>query len=123
MDELREAISVRSGDRALVEMYLMKGTRIVEVCEGLVVHDDIDDLVRFTDYSVHEFLQVNGSLGLLSSVDLAKTCLTYLTFDVFSIWPHNHEGGLRNLKGQYAFGNHAAKFWDQYSRGPGNADG
>lgn len=75
MDELREALAVRDSDIQLHETYLLDPGSIVEVCESLIVHDDSSGIVRFTHYTVQEFLQSNNVIPLLSMVDLAKTCL------------------------------------------------
>lgn len=96
-------------------MYLVKGTCTIEICERLVVHGAIDDLIRFTHYSVQEFLQINEYLGLLSVVDLTKICLPYLTFNVFENGPRDGQGESYNPEIVYAFSNHAATVWDQYS--------
>ena len=40
-------------------------------------------MIQFTHYTVQEFLIDNYQDKLLFPRDLAKVCLTYLTFDIF----------------------------------------
>jgi hypothetical protein len=82
MYELREAITVRSGDTELDEN-LPHPDDILKVCESLVVWDSLSEVVRSTHYSVQEFLTHNGINERLSRVTLAVTCSTYLAFDAF----------------------------------------
>ena len=74
MDELREALSVRPGDNDLDETVLLAANRITKVCESLLVYDKISKIVRFTHYSVLEFLEASCSQHLCSQITLARTC-------------------------------------------------
>jgi hypothetical protein len=65
MDELCELLSVKKGDRALSDKkWHPKANRIVDVCESLVVHDS-NGTVRFTHYTVNEFLRDEGRHSVL----------------------------------------------------------
>src|SRR5271170_477514 len=84
MNELREAISVRDGDKELHEEFLLHPDELESVCEGLLVYEKSSEIVQFAHFSVQEFLGDCYTKDLLSCIDLTKTCLTYLRFDEFN---------------------------------------
>jgi len=81
MNELREAISVRLGDRRVYTDYFISPDVLIESCENLVEMAEFSGIVRFTHYTVQEFLEKNYVDNLLSKVDISRMCLTYLNFD------------------------------------------
>lgn len=110
MGELRELISIRTGDRDLNADDLPKPTKILKVCQSLVDYDDSIDLVRFTHETVPNFLETEFT-GLPSPFELAATCLTYLEFDVFE------DGGDKDLLLQkYQALNYISHFWDFHTK-------
>lgn len=118
MCELLEALIVKEGDTKLREERLkFKPGDVVEVCESLVVYEERSDIVRFTHYSVQEFLGQQEYLEkFLSATDLAKICLTYLGLDVFSE-PCTDEDSLRDRLNQYKFLCYASQFWGYHTKG------
>lgn len=118
MDELREALTVREGDTRLKSMYMIGFERIVEICEGLVTMDECSGITRFTHYTVHEFLlHHRGQVtSLLTSIDLAKICLTYLTFEAFEEVCES-KNQIYNRGEIYRMYEYAAMFWSDYARG------
>ena len=71
MTELREALSVREGDRELNEQFMLHPSTILQACQSLVTYEERNDVVRFTHYSVQEFL---AGCKLLSHDVAAKAC-------------------------------------------------
>ena len=119
MDELREVLSVREGDRQLNPMYLLDPGRIIDVCESLVVHDPASRQVRFTHYTLHEFLQQSEDILVLSVPDLATICLTYLTFNVFEEGPCATKEQLERRMESHKFSRFAERLWSVYTQGQG----
>jgi hypothetical protein len=86
MNELRELLVIEDGDNDLDERQ-STAEDIIAVCQSLVVCDLQSNVVRFTHFTVQEFLNDKYRDKLLPSTDLAKVCLTYLTFDIFELGP------------------------------------
>jgi hypothetical protein len=55
---------------------------LIDICHGLVVHRS-DGILQFAHFTVQEYLQSHCSSQLLSNVDIAHTCITYLLLDKF----------------------------------------
>jgi hypothetical protein len=117
MWELREALSVREGDTELgVEEEYPTSQTILECCRGLLhmwEPDDDDSKVGFIHQTVETFL---GQTGRLDPINVAKVCLSYLSFDVFEDY---HEGATHVIprEKRYAFNNYAARFWSVHVKG------
>jgi ankyrin repeat protein len=121
MDELREALSIDSGDSRLNSFYFLEPSAIVEVCKSLVTYDESNGIVRFTHYTVQDYLQTKRPEILLNVVELAKTLLTYLSFDIFKEpW-----SGVKELKErikEHKLSGYASHSWSDYARGNGEND-
>jgi hypothetical protein len=117
MGELLEALVVEDGDRELHREYMLEPEDIIECCKSLVICEASTGLVRFTHYTLQEFLQ-NFRPNLLSIKQIAKTCLDYLSFDVFDECPDNTS--MQTLVDDYMFGMYAAEFWASHVRGEGD---
>ena len=122
MVELQEALSVRPGDSDLFPHYFMSSDDIVEQCESWVSHDIATEVVRFTHFSVHEFLMTNCKDKLLSPTYLAMTCLTYLQFSTFSGGPCTEEKAMKQRLQTYKFSRYASSYWGDHTRGIAEGD-
>jgi hypothetical protein len=68
-DEIREAISVRVGAKNLSKPLLPLDS-LISYCQGFVTMDDTTDIVRFSHFTVKEFLSLKHYEDqLLSMVD------------------------------------------------------
>ena len=85
MDEIREILSIRIDppDSQLHPEYFVSPSQVINSCQGLVELDGDSGILQFTHYTVQEFLMDKYLDKLLGPTDLAKICLTYLTFDIF----------------------------------------
>jgi hypothetical protein len=92
---------------------------LLEACEGLIAYADPSGTVRFVHYAVQKFLQHIYLSHLLSPIDLAKACLTYLTFDVFSTGSCNDLSLPEQRIGVHKFSRYASQFWVHYIHGLG----
>jgi ankyrin repeat domain-containing protein 50 len=120
-DELREAIAVRPGQVTLPK-HLMHLDTLIQCCLGLITTDEDSGVVRFTHFTVQEFLAKRYEAKLLSTVDLARVCLTYLAFDIFESGPCSSKDLFERNMCEYRFSNHAVLFWGDYTRGMGESD-
>jgi Ankyrin repeats (many copies)/Zinc finger, ZZ type len=118
MDQLREALAIDDDDDELEVEDLIPVATIIDVCESLVVHDKASGVVRFTHYSVQEFLRHSVSTSLVSVVELGKTCLNCLNFKIFEEVSRGDDSSLRTNQ----FGQFAARAWGSYVRGAGEEE-
>src|ERR1700736_5462772 len=59
MEELQEVLSIETDppDTELMPEFFLAPERIIKACQGLVESDETNGIVRFTHYSVQEFLE------------------------------------------------------------------
>ena len=82
--ELLAAICVEPGQYELnnKDMYTLQG--LLDICNGLVVADDSEKVVRLVHYSVRNYLDRNKVIPEDTRESYrAITCSTYLSFDIF----------------------------------------
>ena len=128
IDELREAISIRPfRHTALQPKFLIREDLLVKYCQGLLVIDEIDDVgpsrtVRFTHHTVREFLAKAYMDKLLTHIDIAKVCLTYLTFDDFELGPCYDTYTLLRQIGKHRLWGYCVENWGAHTRGEAEQD-
>jgi hypothetical protein len=116
--ELCEALSINDDSEDLREELIPQPDSIVESCESLVEVDKDSQEVRFTHQTVNEFLREHCTMQMLSSADLAKSCLIYLGFPEFDE-PCLEIQFLEQRFEKYKFSNYAARFWSLHTKGAG----
>lgn len=121
MDELREALTIEFDDTELLQEQLSEPTFIVEECKGLLSYNEETGLVTFSHYAVQNFLQLGEDRGLLKELHLAKSLLTYLSFDVFKR-PCDDDLGLKARVESHKLSRYASRWWHQYVIGEGERD-
>jgi hypothetical protein len=109
MDELLEALVVEEGDQDLERECMLEPVAVVECCKSLVLYEETSGLVRFTHETVQDFIAKHVQ-NLPQTFVLAKTCLTYLSFDEFHE-PCSETDILANRVERYKFICYAARFW------------
>src|SRR5262249_42643345 len=112
MEELQEILSVEPGDSDLFPNFVESST-IVEVCQGLVVYDEVSHWVSFSHSTVNDYLQTCGNN--MACVQHAHIVWTYLTFQIFCK-PCLHDNELHSRIKKYKFSRHAAQWWPDYVR-------
>lgn len=114
MEALREALVMEEEDHDLQRNYMLEPEEIVDCCKSLIIHETSSGFVRFTHFTVQDFIGTIKS-RLCPMSYLAKICLNYLAMSVFDE-PCNNWTLLDRTK-QYAFSSHAGKYWDFYTSG------
>jgi hypothetical protein len=114
MDALREALVVDENDE-LQRDYILDPEDIIDCCKSLVVHETSSGFVRFTHYTVQEYIGTIES-RLCSMNYLAKTCLNYLAMSAFDKPCNDHQTFHDRIK-QFSFSRHAGKYWNFYTSG------
>ncbi|KAJ7453169.1 ankyrin repeat-containing domain protein [Mycena latifolia] len=88
--ELREAIAVEPETTKLDSDNILDLEIILSVCAGLVVINDGDKRLRLIHYSTQKYLErVQSRLFPHAATEIATTCITYLSFDTFSLNLHD----------------------------------
>jgi hypothetical protein len=124
MEELREVIWVEEQDKQLntenINGFSMND--VIWNCESLITCDKTTHRVRFSHTTVLEFFEKSDFAGdLMSHTALAKTCLTYLNFDVFGA-PCSNKESLSERTETYIFSDYAAKYWAVHARNANTED-
>ncbi|KAF8851267.1 ankyrin, partial [Acephala macrosclerotiorum] len=82
--ELQCALAVEVGDQELEEENLPQIRDMVSVCAGLVTIDDESNVIRLVHYTTQEYFERRQDKWFPNAeIGIAKTCITYLLFDVF----------------------------------------
>ncbi|KAJ6521488.1 hypothetical protein DFH09DRAFT_1373039 [Mycena vulgaris] len=83
--ELQEALAVEPGTRELDPDNRMHIDTILSVCAGLVVINEADKRVRLIHYTVQKYLErIQDNTFPQAQAEITTTCITYLSFDIFS---------------------------------------
>jgi ankyrin repeat protein len=120
MAELREAVAIEDHSAELEEEDLSDATVIVECCGSLILHEQTSDIVRFAHYTVNDFIKTQNNL--LGEVDLAKSCLIYLTFDVFEDVPCQTVDEYHCLIEVHKLMRYSCQYWGTYVKGAAEDD-
>jgi len=114
MEELQSLLVTEKGDRDLRDDELSLPADIITVCQSLVVFDKDSGLVRFTHFSVYEFMQKYPERLPIS--EMAKTCLTYLLFDEFEKGISRGWDNMEARQSRFRAMYYVADTWDLYAR-------
>ena len=120
-DELREAIAVRIGRTNLAKP-LVPSDALVQYCHGLITIDESTDIIRFSHFTVKEFLSNHYQDQLLSVVDCARVCLVYMNFEVFEKGPCTSRKAYLDRKKDFILSEYVVRFWGTYTKGQGEID-
>ena len=84
VNELSEALAIRSGDKSLDIDSQPRPGIIVDCCMGLVTVDEKTWEVRLVHFSVQQYLHANQRVFFPDAEKvIAEACITYSLFDVF----------------------------------------
>ena len=82
--ELRHALAVEIGERAIDEDNLPEIEDMVSVCAGLVTVDEEGGTIRLVHYTTQEYFERTRIEWFPDAqTDIAMACVTYLSFDTF----------------------------------------
>jgi ankyrin repeat protein len=83
--ELQHGIAVRPGKSDFDEKSQPDIEDIVSVCAGLVTVDEESNIIRLVHYTTQEYFERTQKRWFPDAeTDIAKTCVTYLSFDAFN---------------------------------------
>ena len=82
--ELREALAVEPGDHALDDEAIPEEALILSVSAGLITIDAESETIRLVHFTVEEYFRdLKHKWFPRAHSQIAETCLTYLSFNVF----------------------------------------
>ncbi|KAB5560309.1 ankyrin repeat-containing domain protein [Coniochaeta sp. 2T2.1] len=113
--ELLHALSVESGDTDLCEAALPDTELLLGSSAGLIRADKQTGIVGLVHKTLHEYFKMRPD-QLLSwpEREMARVCLTYLTFDEFNSGPCDVEEGLDRRLHNYRFFDYASHHWGSH---------
>ena len=89
---------------------------ILKVCQGLVLHDKSNEDVRYAHFTIQEYFRDHSNHEDFSILKLAKTCITYLTFNAFEKGPCQNKIDFEARIKKYKAGLYVAQFWGSHTR-------
>lgn len=115
--ELQHALSVELATSELDEDNIPEIEDIVSVCAGLIIIDKESDIIRLVHYTTEEYFERTWSTWFPDAqTDIAKACVTYLSFDTFETGfsPTDKDFEVR-LQSNILY-NYAAQNWGHHAR-------
>lgn len=115
VEELRHALAVEPGDTTLDDDAFPKAETLLKVSAGLIELDHTSNIVRLVHSSLQQYLEENlGKLPPNPENMMARTCLTYLSFDVFGSGPCGDREVLDKRLQMYQFLDYASHNWGHH---------
>ncbi|KAK2792588.1 hypothetical protein FQN52_003093 [Onygenales sp. PD_12] len=114
--ELLHALAVEPQEHEFDKSNLSDVSTIISPCAGLVTVDEKSSIIRLIHYTTQEYLDRTQAYWFpMAHVDIATTCLAYLSFDVFASRKHERSEGYETLL-EYCFYNYSARNWGHHAR-------
>lgn len=101
--ELQVAVSVELGEHELGESDLPDAITLLDVCAGLVTIDSCSNDIRFSHFTVQEYLIRNFKCPPDVDRQVAMACITYLAFDFMAEGACNSHEALKNRISSHVF--------------------
>jgi ankyrin repeat protein len=120
MDELVEALVMEDfEDGAVIDIHseTLPPSEIVECCKSLVEYEESSGFVRFTHYTVQEFIATRIEQQLPPAIRIAKSCLNCLIFNGLDKPVQDGFAELKDRMQKFKFCRYAAEFWAFHVRG------
>ncbi|KAI9875384.1 MAG: hypothetical protein M1830_008537 [Pleopsidium flavum] len=116
--EIQHALAVVPGNTAIDKDALIDEELLLSVCAGLVGIDKASKELHFIHRTCQEYVERTVPDWFpTAQLEIGKTCLTYLTCNVFLGEPDGSDQGMENQMRKYPFLRYAAHFWGVHVRG------
>ena len=115
VDELRHALAVGKGAHSIDIEDLTSTKIILQVCIGLLMLDSESSTFRLIHYTAHEYFRQLHQQFAEVQLDIAETCLTYLTYQPMCQGPCSTLEALRRRYESMPLLSHAAQCWGQHA--------
>ena len=115
VDELRHALAVEKGAHSIDMEDLTSIKIILQVCIGLLILDSESGTFRFIHYTAHEYFRQLHQQFAEIQLDIAETCLTYLTYQPMRQGPCSTVEALRHRFESMPLLSYAAQCWGHHA--------
>jgi hypothetical protein len=116
--ELQHALAVTPSGKLLDKDDLTDEEILVSVCAGLVIIDQESNIIRLVHYTTHQFLErIRLNWFPTAQMEIARTCLTYLSFDIFGEGPCPSDKDMEIRLKENPLLRYAAQHWGHHARG------
>jgi ankyrin repeat protein len=113
--ELQHALAVTDGASTLDQRNLTHIDLITSVCAGLVTIDEESNIIRLVHYTTQEYFDQTWTTWFPNGQDdIAKTCVTYLSFKAFETESHTYEELRARLQLNILY-DYAARNWGHHA--------
>ena len=110
--ELQHALAVTLGESHLDKEALIDEDLLVAVCAGIVAVDGRSGIIRLVHHTTQEYLeQIRQDLFPTAHVEIARTCLTYLSFEEIASGLHYGSFDFLTQLRLFPFVGYAYHFW------------
>lgn len=115
VDELQHALAVEPNTTRLDRDAIPVKSGLTSVCAGLVVIDQKSQIIRLVHATAQSYLEERRScLFPRAQEDIARTCLTYLSFDTFDTGRCSTLEHFKMRLQDNAFLSYAALYWGKH---------
>jgi ankyrin repeat protein len=113
-EELCHALAIELGKEDLDEDNVPEVEEIISVCAGLVIVDEVSNIIRLVHYTTQEyFKRIREKWNPNAQLEIASACLTYLSFHPFKSGSYRSN---EEFRGRLVFLNYASRYWARYAR-------
>ena len=117
MTELSEALAIRPKNTSLNAKYRPSPKRILDCCQGLVLVDKGNSIIRFVHYSVQQYLHEHQDrIFPTGNQTIAEMLMTYLLFDTFALGCREDEDEILTLISSNVVVKYAVQHWGDHAR-------
>lgn len=114
--ELQHALAIEPGESNLDQDNIIPVEDLVSVCDGLVVIDEGNKIVRLAHYTAQEYFNRTLERWFLNAeADIATACITYVLFKTFQSEPSDMLALQVQIQSNPLY-DYAAKFWGYHFR-------
>jgi ankyrin repeat protein len=114
--ELRHALAVELEETVFDSDNLLDTEDIISVCAGLVTIDKESNIIRLVHYTTQEYFDRTRSIwSPYGNLDITRTCLTYLSFDVFRSGNCLTFTAFKHRMATYPFMSYATRYWGKHA--------
>ena len=110
--ELRHALAVEDNSSEIAEDNFPEADEMVSVCAGMVTVDKESGIIRLVHFTMQKYFESTlQTWAPDAQAAISRTCLTYLSFDVFRAGPCSTSEDLAERCQRYVLFDYAARYW------------
>lgn len=100
--EIQTALAIRPNDHELDEEGIPDQETLLSVCAGIVIIEEEGQIINLVHHTAQEYFKEHGAKHFPSAqADIAMTCLTYISLDMFGGGPYESDGELEKKLENY----------------------